>query len=196
MCKFLTRMCLVAWLAVALAGNAQAALSMRLDAADLNPGTSGPGVFDVDVFINWDGNGSNALSSVSFDVSTPAGVTLPDETFNAGSPPPFKNPFNFNLGGVVSNSVGFTNFLSPPDISLEVGDNRLTTLSLNVSATAGTFPIGLTLVQATGTGFADISGDFTAVSGGDLNVVPEPSSFALVGSLFAGVCFRRRRRAR
>lgn len=188
--------CLAFALVAGISCNTHAALTLSLDANDMTKTGPGPVIFDVDVFINWDGAGTNALSSISFDVTMPSEVTLANETFNASNPPPFKNPFNFDLGGVNNNSVGFTNFAGNA-APFTAGDNRLTTLTLVVNANQGTFPIGLSLVNATtGAGFVDVAGEFTSVTGGDLvvNAVPEPSAACVLGIVAAGVLARRRRR--
>lgn len=196
MSRILASVCVAFALVAGISSNAHAVLTLSLDANDMTETGPGPVTFNVDVFINWDGTGVNALSSISFDVTMPAQVTLANETFNTNNPPPFKNPFNFDLGGVNNNSVGFTNFTGNVD-PFGVGDNRLTTLTLVVNADSGTFPIGLSLANATtGAAFTDASGEFGSVSGGDLTVaVPEPNAACIFGVMAAGVIARRRRRA-
>ena len=181
---------LVACLAPASFG----ALELRMAPVTISP-TQQPGPVDVEFFIFWDGNGTNQISSINFEVNAlPVGLTLPN------NPAPF-DPLGFSAGGaglvsVLDRSVAFTRLAgNVPDLA--AGNNLLTRLTFEAS-TRNIFNVGLTLIEAQqGNALlgqtVDITAQFTGATGGTI-VVPEPSSVALLGLVsVGGFCFRRRR---
>ncbi|QDV24975.1 PEP-CTERM sorting domain-containing protein [Aureliella helgolandensis] len=173
------------------ASSSLAALTLSLRSEDMQAVGPGPVSFNVGVLINWDGNGSGALSAIQFDVTTPDTVNLLGDVDGQATP----NPLTFDQADVHEGSVLFFNAIS--DVSLTQGDNFLTSLAFVAEADSGDFPIGLSLVSAQSgglfTGTTDLSNDLT-LTGGTLRVtaVPEPSAFALLG-VIGLAAFQRRR---
>ncbi len=192
--KLVSQMMVCGLMVLGLTSSTFAALELRMQSVEVDG--PGPLTVDVNIFIDWDGNGTNLISSINFDVVLPAEVTLPDASVAGGTLP---DPMGFgNLSSISFNSVAFTRLdgnVAP--LSAVVGSNLLTTLRFNVNAAYGVFAVDLQIVEAGQGGafaFNDITSEVTVVTDGTISVVPEPSALALIGLASVGFGFRRNRR--
>lgn len=159
-----------------------AAIEFRMESA------AGATPITTNIFLVWDGNGSNQISAIEVDLITPDPASI---TIRSDANPP--NPLNFGLRGINNGALAFSNALNGGNIALQAGDNLLTTVTFDITR-FGVYPIGLILSGAFRgdlLNLVDISSEVTLTPG--VIGIPEPSSMALLGLLVTGGCQIRRR---
>ena len=175
------------WLCLGPVSISQAGLTLKYGSG---LAATSPGPFLVDVVISWDGTGANSFSTVDFDVTVPAGVTVLD------NPTPY-NPLNFQFASIASKAVSLVNFAGDVTTLTPNTDTTLTRMSFNVPSTGGSFPLGFSITGITRGQFGaeNVTSQVSSVPANLVVAVPEPTSLGLLGVVsLAGFGWRRRRR--